>query len=384
MNGFCSIYYKSNSLFISPEALHQKTENQLQVKLENNKSPEVVIVLPEEFSSSLQIELHGENSRRYLISSLITETGQRLINDSIPKSQNLELALQKIDNFMPGTDGFRTSVATYSSKIRSVPSTEAGYTSILIPAKYLKTKKGRKLLILKAITDGNEKPHSIEIRAISSGSHSNLKQKQVLNLNLFIPEGLKESLSNELLEALIDKVNLIYSAANIHIVVNSLNKVSSLWDVINVDKLSVKDFYDFSKDSPYGLNIVLTKSLMSSQMGTIGGYSYALTGPSSVQGVKKSGILLGVPIVPKKNSPNEIENWSIELANYLGHEIGHYLSLYHTYELRSYDLVDHFKDTPETASDNLMNPETHRGELQSLSPEQVMGIRQHPLLEFVK
>lgn len=125
---------------------------------------------------------------------------------------------------------------------------------------------------------------------------------------------------------------------------------------------------------------MLAKELYMSEAGYVLGYSPHFPGPSSPMGIQKSGVFLKVAQVPRLTDTNSVDYWTIELGNYLAHEIGHYLGLSHTYEFAMKTLVDNFADTSKFNTGNMMDPEIVRSERVRLTAEQARELNSHPIV----
>jgi hypothetical protein len=139
-------------------------------------------------------------------------------------------------------------------------------------------------------------------------------------------------------------------------------------------------FLKVTKDVPYGLNVMLAKELCMSEAGFVLGYSPHFPGPSSSLGVKRSGVFLKVPMVPKLTDSDFVHFWTLEIGNLLAHEIGHYLGLSHTNEKGMETIFDNIADTPTYDTGNMMDPVLVRTQKARLTIEQARELNSHPIV----
>src|SRR5690606_7209206 len=115
--------------------------------------------------SDLQIELYGDSSTRYLISSVFLSDGKILVSDSPEGIVTTNFVkLEDLGAIGPFDDP--SSAFAYNSAIRSLPGFEPGTNSLLIPARHFDSKKAQKMYI-QFRSDKSTEQHKIETKIVA-------------------------------------------------------------------------------------------------------------------------------------------------------------------------------------------------------------------------
>ncbi|OYZ15966.1 MAG: hypothetical protein B7Y39_16300 [Bdellovibrio sp. 28-41-41] len=340
------------------------------------KSDLLEVEIPAGMGSDLQIELYGDASTRYLISSVFLSDGKILVSDS-PEGI-VTTSFVKLEDLGPiGAFADPSSAFAYNSAIRSLPGYEPGTNSLLIPARYLDSKKSLKMFV-QFRSDKSTERHKIETKIVARKTIKKNEPTEV-NLNVFVADGINLPEASLPIQELVNRLNYIYASAGIQFKIGFYKRIDKKFRDLTLSNNTSKIFSEVSTDAPTGLNLVFSSSI-SDSYGNLGGLCIDMPGASSAQGLKSTGILLAISSLPNLLDSQQISYWVVELGNNLAHEVGHFFGLNHTFESTSEKLVDAIADTPETESSNLMNPYPVRNEILSLSPTQIRDVLSHPLV----
>lgn len=376
-NKLCySVYAAKPKLVLKNSKGRQRVEFSTQVSMTGFKSDLLEVEIPAGMGSDLQIELYGDSSTRYLISSVFLSDGKILVSDSPEGIVTTNFVkLEDLGAIGPFDDP--SSAFAYNSAIRSLPGFEPGTNSLLIPARHFDSKKAQKMYI-QFRSDKATEQHKIETKIVARKTIKKNEPTEV-SLNVFIAEGINLPEASLPLQELVNRLNYIYSSARIQFKIGFYKRIDKKFRDLTLSNNTATLFSEVSADAPKGLNLVFSSSI-SDSYGCLGGLCKDMPGASSAQGLKSTGILLAISSLPNLLDRQQISYWVVELGNNLAHEVGHFFGLNHTFESTSEKLVDAIADTPETESSNLMNPYPVRNEILSLSPTQIRDVLAHPLV----
>lgn len=375
----CSDYYSTPAIrlsqFLDKSTKRTSAQSLITFDANSRESQTLNIEIPPNHKGDVQIEILGEPTTIYLISSLYSDSNTVLIGKAKEKSSSkvTKDTLNLIELF-PGI----SDVDAYNSNIRSLPGYE--FTSVIIPYKWIKKFKEGLHLKLKVEADKTfDRPTKARVFIQSRKALDNYKPGKI-KLDLFFPSDLKRVYSSDILDELILRLNKVYESATIQFQISSQLEISNNFKNIDIDKTPPSLEASSASEKPT-LPLVFCSSLSSCSLGSIGGFSEGIPGATSYEVNQRYRVYIAPTPPPNRMDPQAMEAWLVETTNYLAHEIGHYLGLPHTYERVSNKLQDPFSDTPNQDSGNVMDPLIIRSGIPSFSFKQIDQIRAHPLVE---
>lgn len=374
----CVQFYQSSSSIVFKKIKEKSQVKDVVVPVLGMRAQTVQIQLPKNFNSDLSIEVFGDPSKQYLISSVQSSSGKKFVLDAT-ESGEMKNRMSDSDLELMQKGFGENDRASYDSPVRNFSEYAGDVEVVVIPAQLIDYSEAQTISV-KVITPAPSLKHDVKI-VVHARKKLSPRAKKILPLNIIVPKGLMLSRDSSLVRSLIQHLNITYKSTGIELKIVSWREIDTKFLDLEVDYASSPVFSEVTKDIPYGLNILLSRNLYLTQAGDVLGYSPNLPGPSSPAGIRRSGILLRLSQIPQENDHHFAYYWTIEMGNILAHEIGHYLGLSHTYETISSTLFDNIPDTLPFDQNNLMDPSVNRNEYVLITPQQKDVLLAHPIVQ---
>ncbi len=182
----------------------------------------------------------------------------------------------------------------------------------------------------------------------------------------------KTAAQSPIIKAALEKLTAAYAAAGIEVGPVTYNAVSPTFAKVS-SGAQVQEMFE-SPAERKGVNLFFVNDL-TAVGGTAVGASAGLPGPAS-NGSLRSGVLIATRDIPI--TFGSVESGSNALAGPMIHEVGHYLSLFHTADTFM-RVEDQLADTSANDTHNVMFPSDT--EAPSFSKDQAWVMLRHPAVE---